>query len=174
MARNGTAAKTAKAHILDEFDLQPGEMTKEMVRQRLGCSVRKVEMLKADGKLAAEKKTRRIDGVVKPNQLIFREEDVEKYIHDEANKSTKIPTIESQAMEIVRPTAEIQTQAIAMLGRALGVGPRKDPFLEVDAAAEEYNLSVAGIKGMIKTGALTRYPGKNGRTMISRRQIENL
>lgn len=174
MAKTAAAKKrTEETHVMDEYDLQPGELTKSMTADKLSCSIRKVEMLKADGKLAAEKKTRRIDGVVKPNQLIFMESDVDEYKAKEA-EGVKVPTHERSLPAVVERTVDNQNQGLAMLAHAMGLGPKKDPFLEIDAAAVEYNLSVAGLKQLVKDEVLTRYSGKNGKTMLSRRQIENL
>lgn len=160
------------------FDLQPGEMTKDMVAKHSGNSLRAVELWKAAGKLPAEKKRRRVtdkngNQVVK-EVLIFMRNDVDALL----NADKKIPVVDratpEMAMTVTEKMAESNMQAIAVLGHALGLGQKRDPFITVKEAATEYHLSALGIHKMILDGTLKRFPGPNGLTMVSRRQIESL
>jgi hypothetical protein len=190
-------ATAAAVEINDEFTLKPGELTKEQAADRFGCSTRNIEIMKSQGKLAGEKVRRRVDGVVK-QVLIFHEEDIDKLkepvkiatveqkqeamgleLHAAAGeRDAKFFSILAHAMdEMDARSTERQTEAMAKLGEALGLNNKveeKSQFLTVEAAAEEKELSPAGIRQLIKDGKLEPFPGKHGRTMISRRQLEAL
>ncbi|HEX8639112.1 MAG TPA: hypothetical protein VF692_13675, partial [Pyrinomonadaceae bacterium] len=82
---------------LDEYDLQPGEMTKEQAADSAKVSIRAIEKWIASGQLAAEKTRRRIAGAVRPT-TILKAADVEKLIKGK-NETVQRPTIERETSE---------------------------------------------------------------------------
>jgi hypothetical protein len=88
-----TAKKAAVT--VDDYDLKPGELTKEMVADRAGVTIRAVEIWKHEGKLPARKERRRINGVVR-KQLVFQETDVDVFI-GAANEPVNMPRVEKRS-----------------------------------------------------------------------------
>lgn len=182
MAKGGaaTAKKRAavEATIVDEFDFQPGELSQEDVIKRLGFKgVRSVQELTAEGRLPMIKKRRRSSNGDLRSRPVYMADDVEK-LKAEIEAGTEPDRASANALVPARGKigGDAQAMFMAMLDRVVpgeNAGARAT-FLSVEDAAAEYELSPAGIKQMIADKVLTRYPGKNGRAMVSRRQIENL
>ena len=81
-----------KSLPLDEYDLQPDELTKEQFAEKAGVSIRNIEIWKASGKLPSEKIRRRINGTVRKT-TIFKVADVEKFLAGE-NIKVNFPNVE--------------------------------------------------------------------------------
>lgn len=180
MTKTG-AAKAEEGHVLDEYDLQPGEMTKEQVADKARVTLRAVEIWKKEGKLPARKVRRRITTsdtgkeVIK-QVLIFMQDDVEKFLA-EKDAAVEIPTIDRPSPETAiaaRGNTDFQTAAMTYVVRKLSGEDEPPAFLTIDQATEIYGLSPAEWHRLVNNGDLRRFSGKNGRTMLSRRQIESL
>jgi hypothetical protein len=170
-------AAAAEATIVDEYDLQPGELTKEKFAEQAKVkSFRSIENWVRDGLIAAKKVRRRNPqtGVV-ALMSIYMQDDVDKFLAEK--NANHAPTGGAgQALERSEKSADMQMQALAFIANAVGGGmdPNRKPFIPIAQAAEEYDLSVPGIHHLIDDGTIKKFSGKNGKSMVSRRQIESL
>lgn len=141
-------------------------------------SVRAVEIWKKEGKLPATKLRRRVNDEPVKQVLIFMADDVEKFkterdaaVHPDASPSTALVATGKPAQQ----HDQFQTLGIAAIAQKLGIGETpKSNFLTFQEATDEYGLSHAGWQQLVDNKRLETFPGKYGRTMLSRRQIENL
>jgi hypothetical protein len=187
-------AKAETAKQLDEYDLQPDELTKEMLADKAGVSIRTVEIWKKEGKLPAQKIRRRIDGVVRKT-TIFKTADAEKFLTGE-NAATEFPKVEKQQTAMQETNkgendffAASQMFVAENLGKfaesmnnfteqfktnQLPPAQTEKPFLNVKEAADFSGLSESCIRQLVKDEALKKFTGKHGETVVSRKQLINL
>ncbi len=180
---------------LDDYDLQPGELTKEMVADMAQVTPRAVEMWKAQGKLPAVKVRRRIvdtktgQAIVR-KQLIFKAGDVESFLREQ-DAPVQLPSVVTETaalathddVEMVNAAQMFMMEKMAQIGESFqkaaaqlsgAAGPERKPFISIKEAADEYDLSVAGIKHLIAEGVIRALPGKNGKQLVSRNELERL
>lgn len=172
---------------LDEYSLKSDELTKEQFADKAGVSVRNVEIWKKDGKLPAQKLRRRIDGVVRTT-TIFKLADVDEFLNKK-NEATQFPVVERNNMLAKTSENDFSQQFVfetlnkfadSMNNLASNITPpqlppvAEKPFLNVKEAAEFSGLSESCIRQLVKTEQLTKFTGKNGETVISRKQLLSL
>ena len=177
---------------LDEYDLRPDELTKEQFADKAGVSVRNIEIWKKAGKIAAQKLRRRVNDVVR-SQLIFKAADVEEFLKDE-NKAVNLPKVEktesnqlektktNEQGEFLNTSQMFVAEKLGQFADAMntftkqlpGATTDAKPFLTVKEAALEFHLSESCLRGLVKDGVLTKLTGKNGETIISKKQLLNL
>jgi hypothetical protein len=178
-----------KPLAFDEYDLQPDELTKEQVAEKLQCSLRNIEILKKNGKLPAQKLRRRVDGVVR-SQLIFKVADIEAYKKG-IDAPMNVPTVEKAKMneqseaaltspnfgfDVVNRFAEVMNNFL----------PRKNIYTELTGKTRisvEELASVSGIAKSIlskaideavKNGSLRHYTGERGKSVYRTDELEFL
>lgn len=178
----------------DEYDLRPDERTKEQAADYLQCTTRNIEILKSSGKLAAQKRRRRVNGIVR-KQLIFKTSDLEKF-KNAADQPTEVPTVvkenEMQKTnieennEILSSSQLFVAEKLGQFAEAMNHFSRQLPgmaaaptdnqpkFLTVEEASKEYRLAQAEIHRLIEDGSLRKLKGSKGEILISRKQIEEL
>ena len=175
-----------KPLALDEYDLQPNELTKEQFAEKAQVSLRNIEIWKKAGKIQAKKVRRRVDGIVR-SQLIFDVADVEKFLSG-ANEPQILPKIERDVTEIQK-TNENENhnfnssqmfgfmnfmQNLPKILPTAAPMENAQPFLNVKDAAEFTHLSESCLRQLVADETLTKFTGKHGETMISRKQLLNL
>ncbi|MGI8642409.1 MAG: hypothetical protein ACR2MG_20970 [Pyrinomonadaceae bacterium] len=182
---------------LDEYTLQPDELTKEQFAEKAQVTIRAVEIWKAAGKLPSQKLRRRIDGTVRKT-TIFKTADVEEFLKAENSKGN-IPKVENTTSmqktntgeqndflnasqmfvaENLGKFADSMNNLTESLVRQLPVpgAPPADakPFLNIREASEFSEISESCLRQMVKDAALTKFTGKHGEVLISRKQLLNL
>ena len=176
-------AAAAAVEIQDEYSLQPGELTKEMVAAKAGVSLRAVEKWKAEGKVSAAKKRRRVGDDPNPRPVLIFDEDAVEGFLKERDEPTQFPVIDRASTSTALAAREDQPATemmMAVTGAALQAlqngGPQQkpSPFLSLDDAVTEYGLSPIEFHRLIDADLLRKFAGRNGKLMLSRRQIEAL
>ena len=170
---------------LDEYDLRPDEMTKEQFADKAGVGLRAVEIWKKQGKIQAQKLRRRVDGVVR-QQLIFTTGDVEEFL-SKSNEAVNLPKVEKEFNQLEKTndgenfgnSQMFANQFMNMFAHTLQnpnllPGKEEPPFMTVKEAAEFSHLSESCLRQLAADGTLTKFTGKHGETMISRKQLLNL
>lgn len=174
-------AKTAaaKAEVVDEYDLATGEVTKEQFVDQMPDvkTFRTIENWVRDGLITQVKLRRRdpVTGKVR-SMPIFMQDDIDK-LKEERNKAEVTRTAKPGALAMVAGQASPEMHALAFIARAVGGGgldPDREPFIPIAQAAEEYKLSVPGILQLAEAKLIIIISGKNGKHMVSRRQLENI
>ena len=180
---------------LDEYDLQPDELTKEQFADKAGVSLRNIEIWKKAGKIPAQKLRRRVNDVVR-SQLIFKSEDVEKFLSG-ANEAVNLPKVEKENKSLEKTNTGEQSDFLnaSQMFVAESLGKFADsmnnftenmtkqlpvavtdakPFLNIKEAAEFSEISESCLRGLVKDAVLTKFTGKHGEVLISRKQLLNL
>jgi hypothetical protein len=193
--KHGAAVRAEEHAAGDEYDLKPGEMTKEMVADKAQVTLRAVEMWKKEGKLPARKERRRIKGTETiRKQLIFLEKDVDEFLNGE-NVPTHVPTIaksdgnNNQALQTAVDTDKLFNLFGAMF-QEMNNQPRLSRleqlsgklFLDIDQASEVSGISKAKLTAAIHEAEnaedpqsrLQRFSGDHGRAVWRTRDIEML
>lgn len=176
---------------LDEYTMQPDEMTKEQVAEKSGgVSVRAVEKWIKAGKIEAQTVSRRgKDGIIRETTIIKVEAFNEfKENKGKAIKRPVIDTNESEHTELMSSSQPFGQQNALQFAQILSqvMQPRKqslaeltgklhldlDEFAEVSGLAKEY-LKRA-ITGATADGRVRNFPGKNGKTVYRTDELEML
>ena len=179
-----------------------GKINKQQAAELIGCSTKHIERLVKGGFLASFEETMpRMDGKM-AKQIVFESADTVKQAQSDYEKSKTDVRPRPQLMRDepavisneLMPTANVEMQERLinvfegilqsqeelkqLVGKQLNPAPAEivEPkkFLTVEEAADEFGLSKSYLKRLVDEKTLTKHPGKNGKTMISRRELELL
>lgn len=172
-------AQAAEAQIVDEYDLQPGEMTKEQFAGEMNVGFRSVENWVRD-KMVTQHKLRRRDPESSKIRLmpIFMRDDVDEFKKTRDAETVREAKPGAGAMTTTKGQGDFQNLALTYIVKKLEDGDagtaRRDPFIPTEMVVKEYGICEAELHRLESEKLLRRFAGEHGKAKWSRRQIEAL
>jgi hypothetical protein len=165
-------AKTAEAHIVDEFDLQPDEMTRTEVMEKGGVATTKSvqNWMKSGLKFQRLRRRDAKDGKIRLTPIFMRP-DVDEFLASRDDKASA--PVKTNAL--VRPETVAPLVAIKAMFEHAGLIPQqRKAFIETSEVVAEYGLCANELWRLEQDEMLRRFAGPHGRSLWSRREIEAL